>query len=72
MDMSAQPNGKPAAGATKVLKSVCRSCHGGCGALLHVKNGELIKVEGDPDSPAQPRPPLPDRDAPVDLVYHPR
>ncbi len=26
-------------------------CHGGCGALLHVKDGRLVRVEGDPDSP---------------------
>ena len=32
---------------TVVLKSVCRSCHGGCGALLHVRDGVLVKVEGD-------------------------
>ena len=35
----------------RVLKSVCRSCHGGCGALLHVAGDRLVKVEGDPDSP---------------------
>jgi len=34
-----------------VLKSVCRSCHGGCGVLLHVKDGILFKVEGDRESP---------------------
>ena len=22
-------------------------CHGGCGAKLHVRNGRLVKVEGD-------------------------
>lgn len=26
-------------------------CHNGCGVKLHVKNGKLIKVEGDPDAP---------------------
>ena len=26
-------------------------CHGGCGVLAHVKNGRVIKVEGDPDHP---------------------
>ena len=39
------------AAPSTVLKSVCRSCHGGCGALLHVQDGVLIKVEGDPASP---------------------
>ncbi len=26
-------------------------CHGGCGVLAHVKNGKLVKIEGDPDHP---------------------
>jgi anaerobic selenocysteine-containing dehydrogenase len=33
------------------LKSICRNCHGGCGALLSVKDGKLIKVVPDPESP---------------------
>ena len=33
------------------LKSVCRICHGGCSALLFVKDGKLIKIKPDPDSP---------------------
>ena len=35
----------------QIFKSVCRICHGGCGALLFVQNGRLVKVKGDPDSP---------------------
>lgn len=35
----------------QIIKSVCRICHGGCGALLTVENGRLVKVTGDPDSP---------------------
>lgn len=26
-------------------------CHGGCGVLVHVKDGKIIKIEGDPESP---------------------
>lgn len=26
-------------------------CHGGCGVLAYVKDGKLVKVEGDPDHP---------------------
>ncbi|UCG05874.1 MAG: molybdopterin-dependent oxidoreductase, partial [Desulfobacterales bacterium] len=33
------------------VRTVCRSCHGGCGVIAHVKNGKVIKVEGDPESP---------------------
>lgn len=35
----------------KIFRSVCRVCHGGCGALLSVKEGRLVKVAPDPDSP---------------------
>lgn len=35
----------------KVYRSACRMCHGGCSALVHVKNGEVIKVVGDPEFP---------------------
>jgi anaerobic selenocysteine-containing dehydrogenase len=34
-----------------IIKSVCRICHGGCGALITVKDGRVVKVTGDPDSP---------------------
>ena len=37
--------------ADKVLKSTCRMCHGGCSALLHVKNDRIVRIEGDPDGP---------------------
>ena len=36
---------------TSVVKSVCRICHGGCGALITIKDGKVVKVTGDPDSP---------------------
>ena len=36
---------------TQKIKTACRSCHGGCGVIAHVKGGKVIKVEGDPDSP---------------------
>jgi thiosulfate reductase/polysulfide reductase chain A len=34
-----------------VFKSVCRACHGGCSALLFVRDDKLIKIKPDPDSP---------------------
>jgi len=36
---------------TKVVPSVCPYCAVGCGLLLHVRDGELVNVEGNPDSP---------------------
>ncbi len=35
----------------KVYRSACRMCHGGCGALVQVKDGKVVKISGDPDSP---------------------
>jgi len=56
---------------TQILKSVCRSCHGGCGTLLHVRNDELVKVEGDPDSPFNQGRLCPIGNAAMEMVYHP-
>jgi anaerobic selenocysteine-containing dehydrogenase len=58
-------------GATTIYKSVCRSCHGGCGALLHVRDGRLIKVEGDRESPLNHGRLCPIGTVTLDLVYHP-
>jgi len=56
---------------TTVLKSVCRSCHGGCGVLLHVRDGRLVKVEGDRESPLNHGRLCPIGTVTLDLVYHP-
>lgn len=41
--------------AVKVVKTTVWSagpgCHGGCGLLAYIKDGKLVKVEGDPDHP---------------------
>ncbi len=34
-----------------IHKSICRVCHGGCGAIIYVQNNKIIKVKGDPSSP---------------------
>lgn len=34
-----------------VTESVCPYCAVGCGQLIYAKGGELIDIEGDPDSP---------------------
>ena len=35
----------------KKVRTACRQCHGGCGVVAQVKDGRVIKVEGDPESP---------------------
>jgi thiosulfate reductase / polysulfide reductase chain A len=56
---------------TRILKSVCRSCHGGCGVDLHVSDGRLTKVVGDRDSPLNKGRLCPIGTNTLDLVYHP-
>jgi formate dehydrogenase major subunit len=36
--------------ADKVVKSVCPYCGVGCGQSVYVKDGEVVQIEGDPDS----------------------
>src|SRR5262245_13745287 len=33
------------------FKVVCRMCHGGCGTIVHMKDGRVTEVLGDPDHP---------------------
>lgn len=33
------------------IPSLCHFCSGGCGMLIHVKDGKMIHLEGDPDHP---------------------
>ena len=53
------------------VKTVCRSCHGGCGVIAHVRDGKVIKVEGDPDSPISHGSMCTKGLAITQLAYHP-
>jgi len=35
----------------RVVKSVCPYCAVGCGQNVFVRDGEIVQIEGDPDSP---------------------
>ena len=37
--------------ADSVARSVCPYCAVGCGQRVYVKDGQVIQIEGDPDSP---------------------
>jgi formate dehydrogenase major subunit len=37
--------------ADQVVKSVCPYCAVGCGQNVYVRDGKIIDIEGDPDSP---------------------
>jgi formate dehydrogenase major subunit len=37
--------------ADAVVKSICPYCAVGCGQNVYVKDGKVVQIEGDPDSP---------------------
>jgi anaerobic selenocysteine-containing dehydrogenase len=55
----------------KTLRTACRSCHGGCGVMAHVKDGKVIKVEGDPNFPISHGTQCSKGLAITQLAYHP-
>ena len=36
---------------SRTVPSICPFCSVGCATLIHVQNGEIINIEGDPRSP---------------------
>jgi formate dehydrogenase major subunit len=44
-------NLKPKTHGAQVTRSICPYCGVGCGQLVYHKNGKLISIEGDPQSP---------------------
>jgi len=58
-------------GSDRVVKSNCRGCHGGCGVLVHVKDGRITRIEGDPDFPTNRGSMCSKGLAFQQLVYHP-
>lgn len=43
--------GTPAEPVNKIVKTNCRACIANCGVLAHVKDGRVIKLEGNPEFP---------------------
>lgn len=44
-------NLRPKTDGAQVARSICPYCGVGCGHLAYHKNGKLISIEGDPESP---------------------
>lgn len=44
-------NLRPKTDQADVARSICPYCGVGCGQLVYHKNGKLISIEGDPESP---------------------
>lgn len=60
-----------AAGDTNIVKSICRMCHGVCGVHVHVEDGRVVKVTGDPEHPMSRGYICSKGRASPDLLYHP-
>jgi anaerobic selenocysteine-containing dehydrogenase len=56
---------------TRTYKSACRMCHGGCGVLVHVVDGMIDRVTGDPNSPLNKGLLCPRGVASPEIVYSP-
>src|SRR4030067_421927 len=54
-----------------IIKSTCRGCHGVCGVLLHLKEGRLVRVSGDPESPTSRGYICVKGKSAPELLYHP-
>jgi len=54
-----------------VVKSTCGICQIGCGILVHVENGRVTKIEGDPESPLNKGAMCPKGLASLEYLYHP-
>jgi len=63
--------GTPKNSKEKIVKTFCFSCRGGCGVFLHIKDNEIIKVEGDPEHPVSKGTLCPKGLAIKQLVHHP-
>jgi len=53
------------------IKTACRACHGGCGAVVTVDDGRVTKIEPDPDAPLSKGRLCPKGFAGIELLYDP-
>jgi len=58
--------------AERTVKSICPYCAVGCAQLVYVKDGQVIQIEGDPDSPISRGRLCPKGSASKSLVTSPR
>lgn len=55
----------------KILKTICQACHMSCGVLVHVMNGKITRIDGDPEHPLSQGMICPKGIAYKQVVYHP-
>jgi anaerobic selenocysteine-containing dehydrogenase len=54
------------------IRTSCRGCHGGCGVIAHMEDGQVKKVEGDPEAPIGHGTMCSKGLAVLQLAYHPQ
>ncbi|MDO8688703.1 MAG: molybdopterin-dependent oxidoreductase, partial [Dehalococcoidia bacterium] len=57
--------------ADRVVRTACLDCHSRCGALVHVKDGTVVKVEGNPEHPLSRGIMCAKGNAVRQILYHP-
>ena len=43
--------GRAGADETRIVKTCCRACIANCGVLATVRNGRVVKLQGNPEDP---------------------
>jgi formate dehydrogenase major subunit len=61
----------PRTAGSSVARSVCPYCAVGCGQLVHHRDGRLVSIEGDPESPISEGHLCPKGAASFELLTHP-
>jgi formate dehydrogenase major subunit len=70
--MTAQTHAlRPRHESAEVARSVCPYCAVGCGQLIFHKDGKIVSIEGDPESPISEGRLCPKGAASYELVTHP-
>lgn len=46
-----QASAAEAPSETQKIRTMCRACLNNCGIIAHVRDGKVVKLEGDPDDP---------------------
>ena len=55
----------------KIVKTCCRACIANCGVLAHVKNGRVVRLEGNPEDPMSKGRMCAKGLAGIQALYHP-
>jgi anaerobic selenocysteine-containing dehydrogenase len=55
----------------KTVRSICQACHCNCGVIVHVRDGKVARVTGDPDHPMNRGFICVKGKAQPELLYHP-